>query len=284
MSKQLNVLMPKIDLGQLQLENKQSSQLLGRRLYRIHVNQKPYWLKLQALGIHELAEQYFENELEIYRELNRVESAKHSVLGNFAIIDPQQYIRSDEQFYSAGLLIEDANNLFAQNPQSISEKATVNILLKSLDVLQNLHQLGFIHGDLKKEHFRINTNSVFLIDFEQARTINGLIRPHLSATPRYMAPELFHAVEKSIRSDIYALGIIWLEWLTQNRLSCNSYKEWAILHCQLLKINLPEKFHVLYPIFEQILAKKIDQRFANICQIKQALSKNVQRKSNKSHF
>lgn len=47
-----------------------------------------------------------------------------------------------------------------------------------------------------------------------------------------MAPELFHGANKTVQSDLYALGIVLYEWLTQTRLQANSYHEWAVLHCQ----------------------------------------------------
>lgn len=84
---------------------------------------------------------------------------------------------------------------------------------------------------LKKEHFRKFKQEFYLIDFEKTRLISSP-DPITDATPRYMAPELFHGANKTVQSDLYALGIVLYEWLTQTRLQANSYHEWAVLHCQ----------------------------------------------------
>ena len=83
------------------------------------------------------------------------------------------------------------------------------------------HRHNVIHGDLK-------TNNVILVreandGFRAVITDFGLARPIESmqplektrlGTPDYMAPELFHGEKPSVRSDIYALGIVLFELMT----------------------------------------------------------------------
>ena len=57
-----------------------------------------------------------------------------------------------------------------------------------------------------------------------------------------MAPELFHGEIKTVRTDLYALGVILYEWLSGKRLIARNYQDWAVLHCQTLKIRLPDVF------------------------------------------
>lgn len=68
-----------------------------------------------------------------------------------------------------------------------------------------------------------------------------------------MAPELFHGANKTVQSDLYALGIVLYEWLTQTRLQANSYHEWAVLHCQKLNVVLPSSFQVFLPLLSGLL-------------------------------
>jgi len=114
----------------------------------------------------------------------------------------------------------------------------------------------------KKGHFRKFEQQLYLIDFEKTRLISS---PDsiVDATPRYMAPELFHGASKSIQSDLYAFGIVLYEWLSQMRLQANSYHDWAVLHCQNLDIQLPDSVQVFYPLLAGLLQKQQKNRFSN---------------------
>ena len=79
-----------------------------------------------------------------------------------------------------------------------------------------------------------------------------------------MAPELFHGANKTVQSDLYALGIVLYEWLTQTRLQANSYHEWAVLHCQKLNVELPSLFQVFLPLLSGLLQKQQQNRFSNV--------------------
>lgn len=116
----------------------------------------------------------------------------------------------------------------------------------AINKLAELHELGWIHGDVKAEHFRNFQQKPYLIDFEKTRSISSC-NTVMDATPRYMAPELFRGGYKSIQSDLYAFGIVLYEWLTQTRLEASSYRDWAVLHCQNLTIQLPTQFLIFYP-------------------------------------
>ncbi|MDM1765238.1 MULTISPECIES: protein kinase [unclassified Acinetobacter] len=253
--------------------NSARSQSFGRRVYCIESTTGKYWVKQQLAHVNAEYERGFLNELEMYSRLNALESSDHSFLSNFSILD----IRNDDQTQSVylgqQLCVEHTDALFVEHPQFMAFSQVICILKQSLDVLENLHELGFIHGDLKVEHFRQQSERLCLIDFEQTCHLDDVKHMPNTATPRYMAPELFHAQPKSVQTDLYALGIIWLEWLTQEKLQAKSYQDWAFLHCQDLKIELVPKFYALNEILNLLLMKKKQARCTNIYQIKQLLSK-----------
>lgn len=252
--------------------NPKQSQDLGRRLYQVCLDGQDYWFKMQIHAHSEESEQSFLHELDLYVKLNQPHL---NILLPHALIHPQRDLSLDESFLNSALLIQDSKALFAQAVNELSYAEVMCILQKSADMLERLHQIGYLHGDLKVEHFRMLQNQGYLIDFEQSHLINdaGLFKN--SATPRYMAPELFHAEQKSLQSDIYALGIIWLEWLTGQKLQEKSYLDWAKLHCQRLKVALAPQFQHLEIVLIQMLMKIKAHRCSNIYQIKQILSKNV---------
>ena len=273
---------PQIDLTSLTVCNSMQSQALGRRVFKIDQHGKTWWLKGQIKGINALSEQAFLNELDAYKKLTLLQV---SFLLPFQIFKPTQIHHEEGLFLNLqqlgkttqniwleqGLKVQHAAALFNQGPEQLSTDQVIQVLLQSLDVLNALHEVGWLHGDLKIEHFRVDHSQCYLIDFEQAHPIEKK-SPQISATPRYMAPELFHGEAKTVQTDIYALGIIWLQWLTQQKLSEKSYLDWAYLHCQHLKVHLPPRFLHLTTILNAMLAKHKQQRCTNIYQIKQILS------------
>lgn len=227
---------------------------------------------MQIHAQSEESEQSFLNELDLYSRLNQPHL---NILLPHRFIHPQRDLSLDETFLNSALLIQDSEALFAQPANALSYAEVMCILQKSAEVLERLHQIGYLHGDLKVEHFRMLQNQCYLIDFEQSHLINDARLFKNTATPRYMAPELFHAEQKTVQSDLYALGIIWLEWLTGQKLQEKSYLDWAKLHCQHLKVVLPPQFQHLEMLLIHMLMKIKANRCSNIYQIKQILSKNV---------
>lgn len=215
------------------------------------------------------------NEIQCYRDLSK---QAPELLAPFEVIDTQCLVL-EEDYLAQGILLGHTDPLFQQAPQRLSHAEIYQCLDSSLDLLTGLHALTWVHGDLKVEHFRKIHDRAVLIDFEQAFLLKSTAMNNNTATPRYMAPELFHAQAKSYASDAYALGIIWLEWLTQEKLQAKSYLDWAKLHCQQLKIELPEQFQVFQTVLSRLLSKEKHQRCTNFYQIKQLLRQNVQRKS-----
>lgn len=258
--------------------NSSQSQKFGRRVYRLKQGNQFFWLKLQVKNINHHYEQGFLNEVNCYAQLNTLETPTHQVLCNFSIIDPYHQFQLDEAVIEQAIWMNDTDLLFEPASDQLIRADVFSKLRLSLEVLENLHNYGFIHGDLKLQHFRYQQQRSYLIDLEQSCSIDQdlyQLNPITTATPRYMAPELFHAQQKTFQSDIYALGIIWLEWLTHQRLSAKSYQDWAVLHCQQLNVHLPEAFKDLEDILKLMLSKKIEQRCSNIYQIKQVLSQIV---------
>lgn len=258
--------------------NSPKSQSFGRRIYLIEQQGRRFWLKLQLQSTafqrdYDEYEHSFLHELNCYTQLSLSETSNKKLLLNFSILNTSPYFQEHDAFVDQVLCVEDAALLFPDNISQLSRAEIFQRLKLSLDVLENLHEYGYVHGDLKGVHFRYSNGQAALIDFEQTSRIECIHRMLNTATPRYMAPELFHAESKSFASDVYALGIIWLEWLTQIRIQQKSYLDWAKLHCQSLKIDLPVQFDVLEQLLLSMLMKNKAQRCSNIYQLKQVLSK-----------
>lgn len=259
----------------LVLKSKPNSLRYGRRLYSFECQRKGYWLKIQLQQGHPSYLKGFQRELTFYQQclvsegLSKItlppKIVSKAFLGEIGLEVEQ------EQSLTHTLLLPEAMPYFAVSPQSWSVQMIQHHLLRALDVLDDLNEAGWLHADLKQEHFVEYDRQLKLIDFEQVQSIGQSAQTEMNATPRYMAPELFHGEVKTVSTDIYALGIIFYEWLSGQRLKAENYTDWAYLHCQRLNIELSEKFLVFQPLLSKMLAKHKAHRFDNFYAIKHAL-------------
>lgn len=263
----------------LELKTKTNSLRYGRRLYYFQYQEKLYWLKMQMKQGHHIYQQGFQHELAFYQESLNSTSLSRIILP--CEIVPKAFLVSKavdievEQSLAQMLILPHATSYFSVSAQTLPIASIQHYLLRALDALQGLHEAGWIHADLKQEHFVEYQGQVKLIDFEQVQSVRQQAITEMNATPRYMAPELFHGEVKTIQSDIYALGIIFYEWLSGQKLYAENYTEWAYLHCQRLQIELPEKLLSFQSLLSKMLAKHQAARFDNIYAIKQALVSEI---------
>ena len=259
-----------LPLDDLVLKTKPQSYAFGRRLYTFQIEQQKYWLKFHQAHIHQVLEHTFLNELDFYRQ-NSI--SKKQFIVPHRIIQFEQSTQFHELALSGqGLILVDTENFFSCVPSDVG--IIQQQILKALETLENMHQLGWVHGDLKVEHFRCYKNSCKLIDFEQSLKSSHIIQ-NLTATPHYMAPELFHAERKTVQSDLYAFGIIVYEWLTETRLQAKTYHDWAVLHCQQLQIQLPKQLECFLPLLNGLMQKHVEQRFKLVSDAKDCLNSTI---------
>ena len=266
-----------LDSAQFELRSKAKSLQHGRHIYRFEHQGQFYWLKAQQSGVHRTVEQGLAQEWNFYKQY--AQSSHLSFLLPCQLIDAVPiHIQSHDisfhylQVYSRALILPEAKAALAMGnlPEHIEE--IKHIFWRVFEAVEALHQLDWIHADLKAEHLVQLDGQIKLLDFEQVQKVTDIQCQEITATPRYMAPELFHGQPKTAQSDIYALGIIFYEWLTQQRLQANSYHDWAYLHCQRLHIQLPAHLQAFLPLLNHMLAKPISQRAASIAELKLWLS------------
>ncbi|WP_425918591.1 protein kinase domain-containing protein [Acinetobacter sp. TSRC1-2] len=255
-------------------KTKPKSLTFGRRLYTFEHQQQHYWLKTQACNVNQSCEAGFLNELAFYQQFVDQPNSSNTMpdfLLPFQMIPHFKIVSQQQGVGLSALILSHAESLF-WDCSGMSLNEIKKTLLKVLDAVDQLHQLGWMHADLKREHFVLYQQGVCLIDFEQVQKINSSQKVQsLIATPHYMAPELFHAAEKTVQTDIYALGIIFYEWLTGKRLTAENYQDWAYLHCQRLSIELPEHLTHFKKLLSGMLAKQKERRFTSIYTVKQCL-------------
>jgi serine/threonine protein kinase len=99
-------------------------------------------------------------------------------------------------------------------PQGISE--AVEIFLKAAKGLEALHQMGFVHADIKPNNIIVGPDGeVKIIDFGQSCPM-GFVKPRIQGTPDYIAPEQVRRLPLDQRTDVFNFGAT-LYWVLTNR-------------------------------------------------------------------
>lgn len=111
--------------------------------------------------------------------------------------------------------------------ETIRWRRAVSLTLQILDGLAAIHALGVIHRDLKPSNFILRRrfggrDQLQILDFGLAAHVGE--RPftapisepgRLWGSAPYLAPEQIEHAERSVRSDLYSVGVILFELLTR---------------------------------------------------------------------
>jgi len=158
----------------------------------------------------------------------------------------------------------------------VPERA-VHIVSQICDSLGEAHRQGITHRDLKPENIFIeekvgNSEFVKVLDFGIAKmagddaTTQATATGMICGTPSYMSPEQAMGKEIDGRSDIYALGVLLYEMLTNEKpFEGDTPMEVMLKHInepapnvfQRTQIQVPEG---LQKALDRMLGKKPDQR------------------------
>jgi tetratricopeptide (TPR) repeat protein len=112
---------------------------------------------------------------------------------------------------------QDLKGLIRQSGQ-LAIGTTISLAKQICDGLTEAHSLGVVHRDLKPNNIMIDRGgNAKIMDFGIARAVKGKSITGsgvMIGTPQYMSPEQVEGIEVDQRSDIYSLGIIIYEMLT----------------------------------------------------------------------
>jgi serine/threonine protein kinase/tetratricopeptide (TPR) repeat protein len=152
----------------------------------------------------------FKNELKLARKI------RQKNVGSMYELLEDEGIHFITMEYVSG---QDLKGLIRQTGQLTVGKA-ISIAKQICEGLAEAHSLGIVHRDLKPNNIMIDRGgNARIMDFGIARAVKGkgITGPGVMiGTPQYMSPEQVEGKAVDHRSDIYSLGIILYEMLTDS--------------------------------------------------------------------
>ena len=158
----------------------------------------------------------------------------------------------------------------------------VSVIVQIAGALEFAHGHGVVHRDLKPANIMFRENGTpILTDFGIARyqdraetrlTQTGM----LVGTPTYMSPEQINGQEVDGRSDQYSLGILFYELLTgQPPFRGDTPIAVLMMHLTQAPPPLPDELRAFQDIFDRLLAKDREARYANLSEFSNDLKSRV---------
>ncbi len=157
--------------------------------------------------------------------------------------------------------------------KKLNVKESVSIILQVCEGLSKSHQAGIVHRDLKPENIFIDKDGrVKILDFGLAKfrsQENITDESTRLGTINYMSPEQLQGQDIDVRSDIFSLGVIFFELLTERTPFKGEYE--ASIIFSILNDDPPEikDFNAAIPdvvqdIINRMLAKEKLYRYQTI--------------------
>jgi len=192
----------------------------------------------------------FHNEVRLSRQVTHPNVCRVFDIGQ---VDGEQFISME---FVDG---EDLASLLRRIGRLPRDKA-LQIARQLCAGLAAAHDRGVLHRDLKPANVMLDgRGQVRITDFGISGRVDG---PHDGAagTPAYMAPEQFTRGEATVRSDIYALGLVLYEIFTgRQAFSAHSMPEYARLHRQGSPTHPSTFIQDMDPLVERVILRCLDK-------------------------
>ena len=177
--------------------------------------------KIYAAKVYEENSESFFNEVDILEQLSSLNSPNiiHLIsYGEDYIINNGIPEEEEKQYIILEYMPNNDLFYYATHLNGINEQKIKKIFYKILKAVQQCHDKGICHRDLKLENIMFNEqNEPVLCDFGYGGLLNGNEKfTDFVGTLNYMAPEILRRIPYSgIRSDIFSLGVILFALIIQ---------------------------------------------------------------------
>jgi len=166
---------------------------------------------------------------------------------------------------------------------SISKKHVIEYAIAIAKALQEAHQAGIIHRDIKSENIMVNAkNQVKVMDFGLAKVQGSNLvtkTEHIAGTMAYMSPEQARGEVVDQRTDIWSFGVVLYEMLAV-KLPFKGEYEQAFIYSILNEPSEPLKTQTeLQQVIDRCLEKDRENRYSDMDEIISALKDRKDKKS-----
>ncbi|MGE5245338.1 MAG: serine/threonine-protein kinase, partial [Betaproteobacteria bacterium] len=192
----------------------------------------------------------FHNELRVARQVSHKNVCRLYDLGE---ADGRRFLTME---YVDG---EDLASLLRRIGRVPQDKA-IEIARQLCAGLAAAHERGVLHRDLKPANVMLDgEGNVRLTDFGLA-VIEGDAAAARAGTPQYMAPEQLRGEPPTVRSDIYALGLVLYELFTGRRaFEAKTFPELLRLHETGTLTTPSSVVHDLDPAVERAIVRCVER-------------------------
>ena len=157
----------------------------------------------------------------------------------------------------------------------------LSLLLRAAAVIEPLHRVGVVHGDIKPGNIIVDAGcQPWLIDFGLARA-RSYDRNHevhgATGTPSFMAPELLRGGSPSVAGDVYALGVTLWQLVTGDypfaELGARAHAAKLDHHLPALPAELGSAARAALEVALRALAPKPEDRFPCVAELQASLER-----------
>ncbi len=165
---------------------------------------------VNEIDLDENTYQRFRQEIKILQELDHP-----NVIKAYDIIESDSYLSYTMEYINGS----DLGQIYTNH--SFSEIEVESIVAQLLSALSALHNKGIWHRDIKLENIMLTKEGVVKLadlglvknEFNKSFTRTGV----LLGTAQYMPPEYVKESQYDARGDIYAVGVVLFEMLSNKR-------------------------------------------------------------------
>lgn len=213
---------------------------------------------------------YFKKELNLvddeHIQMLNNELHKWNLLKKYSFIPKVCFFDNEKQHYIMYEYIE-GENLHDYKFNSLQEK--IDVLAAIANSMYVIHQLFLVHGDLKPTNIMITPNKdIYILDFACSKYIGEEIS---YGTKRYCSIEQLNKEKARTYFDIYALGIIMYELLT-NKKAYFGMNDKEIVNLKKSNSSLVIDDDDSIPLeVERIFFKIVNNKYANMNEIEKEL-------------
>ncbi len=150
--------------------------------------------------------------------------------------------------------------------------------------LAAVHKAGLVHRDVKAQNvMREEGGRLVLMDFGAGQYVHATAASpsgRLTGTPLYLAPELMRGAEATVRSDIYALGVLLFHLVTgQYPVSATSLDDLRQAHAEGRRFRLHDARPDLADDFARVVERACSpdpaRRYASAGALQEALARSL---------